>query len=165
MEAPTMSKDLNRVELIGRLGVDPDVKYTQEGKPVANLSIATGRQWKGDGGEVKEQTEWSRCTVWGKLAELCGQYLRKGNRVYLEGRLKTSKWEDEQGTTRYTTEIVVNDLIMLGSSKDAPAGEPEHVGTGAEEQPAVPAPAPSPTPAPARRSTGKRRAPVEDLAL
>ncbi|MBA3946803.1 MAG: single-stranded DNA-binding protein [Herpetosiphonaceae bacterium] len=155
-----MSKDLNRVEVIGRLGADPEIKYTQEGKPVATLNIATGRQWKGEGGELKEQTEWHRCTLWGGLAELTGQYLRKGNRVYLEGRLKTSKWEDEQGTTRYTTEIVVNDLIMLGSSKDAPAGEPENAGSGEEEQ------SPAPSPAPARRSSGKRRAAVtEDIAL
>jgi len=167
MEEPTMSKDLNQVHLIGRLGQDPEVKYSQEGKPVATLHVATGRHWKGEGGEAKEQTEWHRCTVWGKLAEICGQYLRKGNRVYVEGRLKTSKWEDEQGITRSTTEIVVQDMIMLGGSQDAPDSEPEHVGTGAEEQPPAPAPAaaPSPTPAPTRRSSGKRRAPVEELPL
>jgi len=164
MEEPTM-KDLNRVELIGRLGQDPELKYTQEGKPVATLNIATGRHWKGEGGELKEQTEWSRCTLWGGLAELSGQYLRKGNRIYLEGRLKTSKWEDEQGTTRYTTEIVVNDLIMLGSSKDAPAGEPENTGSGEEEHTPVPPAAPASSPAPTRRSSGKRRAPVEELPL
>ncbi len=131
-------KDLNRVELIGRLGSDPELKYTQEGKPVATLTVATGRQWKGEGGEAKEQIEWSRCSGWGRIAEIAAEFLHKGDRVFVEGRLKTSKWEDEQGITRYTTEIVLADLIMLGKATGSSSSQEPAEEAAADPTPVIP---------------------------
>lgn len=96
---------VNKTILIGRLGKDPEVKYTTSGAPVANFSIATSERWKDKDGEQQERTEWHRIVAWNKLAELCGQYLSKGRQVYVEGRLQTRQWEDEGGGKRYTTEI------------------------------------------------------------
>lgn len=114
---------VNKVILVGRLGKDPEVKYTQDGTPVANFSIATDESWKDKEGEKQERTEWHNIVAWKKLAEICGSYLKKGSQVYLEGKLQTRKWEDKDGNTRYTTEIVLNQMVMLGSKPDngAPA--------------------------------------------
>lgn len=106
---------LNKVMLIGRLGRDPELRYTPSGLAIANFSIATSEEWKDkNSGEKKERTEWHRIVVFGKLGELCGEYLAKGRQVYVEGRLQTRSWEKD-GVTRYTTEIVASDIQFLGA--------------------------------------------------
>src|SRR5436309_10677705 len=104
-----MSKDLNKVQLIGRLGQDPELKYTQSGVAVAKFSVATGQQWKDQDGNQQERTEWHNITAWRRLAEICSEYLKKGSKAYLEGSLKTDSWEDENKKKHYKTEIVLND--------------------------------------------------------
>ena len=110
-----MAKDLNKVQIIGRLGKDPEMRYTDNGTAVANFSVATGRKWKSGDGTEHEDTEWHYVVVWNKLAEICNQYLTKGSRVYIEGRLQTRSWQDDAGQTRYKTEIIANDLIILST--------------------------------------------------
>lgn len=104
---------INKVILIGNLGQDPELKYTQAGTAVANLSVATSRVWKDRDGNKQEETEWHRVIVWAQTAEFCSNYLSKGNKVYVEGRLQTRKWQDQNGNDRYTTEIVANELKSL----------------------------------------------------
>src|SRR5690606_38462755 len=108
---------LNRATLIGNLGKDPAVRYTAEGAAVCSVSIATTNQWKDKAtGERREETEWHRAVFYGRLAEIAGEYLRKGRTVFVEGRLKTRKWQDaDTGTDRYTTEIIADQMQMLGS--------------------------------------------------
>ena len=111
-----MARDLNKVMIIGRLGVDPEMRYTPSGSPVTTFRVATGRQWRDSNGENHDETEWFSVVVWNKLAEICNQYLSKGSRVYIEGRLQTRSWEDQQsGQTRYKTEVIANDMIILDS--------------------------------------------------
>ena len=115
---------INKVILIGRLGRDPEIRYTPDGRAIANFSIATSEEWRDkDSGEKKERTEWHRIVVFGKMGEICGQYLSKGRQVYLEGRLQTRSWEKD-GVTRYTTEIVANDVQFLGSRSDQESSRP-----------------------------------------
>ena len=110
---------LNKAMLIGRLGRDPEVRYTPDGLAVANFSIATSEEWKDKStGEKKERTEWHRIVAFGKLGEICGEYLSKGKQVYIEGRLQTRSWEKD-GVKRYTTEIVATDMQMLGAKDTA----------------------------------------------
>jgi single-strand DNA-binding protein len=106
---------LNKVMLIGRLGQDPDVRYTQSNTAVANMSIATSERYKDSNGEQQERTEWHRVVAWGRTAEICQQYLQKGSQVYIEGPLQTRKWEDKDGQERYTTEVKALQMIMLDS--------------------------------------------------
>lgn len=107
---------LNKVMLIGNLGADPEVRYMPSGGAVTNISLATTRRWKDrQSGERREQTEWHRVVFFNRLAEIAGEYLRKGSQVYVEGRLQTRKWQDQSGQDRYSTEIVADDLQMLGS--------------------------------------------------
>ncbi len=109
-------KSLNKVILIGNLGKDPELSYTPSGVAVAKFSIATGERWKDQEGNMQERTEWHNIVAWRKLAEICGQYLKKGSKVYLEGRLQTRSWDDKNtGQKRYATEVVADDLIMLDS--------------------------------------------------
>lgn len=103
---------LNRVQLIGRLGKDPDARFTPTGKQVVKFSLAVSNRWKKDGA-VKEYTEWVNIEAWGRLAEICNEYLRKGSLVYIEGRLKTDKYQDDSDTTRYFTKVVVQQMQML----------------------------------------------------
>ena len=111
---------LNRVQLIGRLGKDPESKYTPTGKKVAHFSLAVSQRWK-TGGEAKEYTEWVNIEAWGRLGEVCQEYLKKGSLVYLEGRLKTEKYEDKGGETRYYTKVVALTLQFLDKrDKDEP---------------------------------------------
>jgi single-strand DNA-binding protein len=121
---------VNKVILIGHLGKDPEIRYTQGGTCVAIFSIATSETWKNKGtGKKKEQTEWHRIVAWRRLAEICGEYLRKGRQVYIEGSLQTRKWEDKDGNKRYTTEVVASKMQMLGSSGGdggQPSGEREN---------------------------------------
>jgi len=114
---------INKVILVGNLGQDPELKYTQAGTAVATLSVATGRTWKDRDGNKQEETEWHRVIVWAQTAEFCSNYLSKGNKVYVEGRLQTRKWQDQNGNDRYTTEIVANELKSLTPrSTDGGAG-------------------------------------------
>lgn len=110
-----MGKDLNKVMLIGRLGQDPEIRYTQSGVAVTTFSVATGFKWKDNDGNWQERTEWHNLKAWRGLAETCSTYLKKGSKVYIEGRLETSSWEDENKKKHYKTEIVTDELIMLDS--------------------------------------------------
>ena len=111
-----MARGVNKVILVGNLGNDPDMKYTASGSAVAKISVATKDSWKDkQTGENQERTEWHRVVAFGRLAEIMGEYLRKGSQVYIEGRLQTNKWQDQNGQDRYTTEIVANDMQMLGA--------------------------------------------------
>jgi len=110
---------INKVILIGRLGQDPELKYIGDnGSVVCNFSIATSERYKDKSGVQQEKTEWHRIVAWGKLAEICGEYLRKGRECYVEGKLSTRKWENKEGATQYTTEIVARDVQFLGSKND-----------------------------------------------
>ena len=99
---------INKAILIGNLGADPELRYTQSGTPVASFRIATTERWKDKDGNQQEQTEWHNIVAWSRLAEICGEYLNKGSRVYIEGKLQTRKWQDKSGQDRYTTEVVVD---------------------------------------------------------
>ena len=117
-----MGKSLNKTQLIGHLGQDPEVKYTSGGLAVATFNVATNERKRVSGSEEwQDQTEWHRCVAWDRQAEIVGEYLTKGRQVYLEGRLQTRQWETQQGEKRYTTEIVVRDLILLGSKEISPS--------------------------------------------
>jgi single-strand DNA-binding protein len=147
MEASIMS-GVNKVILVGHLGNDPEIRYTQGGTPVGNFRLATTERWVSKGGERSERTEWHRIVVWGKLAEICSEYLRKGKQVYIEGRLQTRQWQDKDGNNRYTTEVTANNMVMLGKAGDrAEVGVPpgyqdsgpmESSGGGDEGDDAVP---------------------------
>ena len=117
-----MARGLNKVMLIGNLGKDPEMKYTPSGMPVTTFSVAVSRSWRTPEGENREETEWFRVVAWQKLAETCNEYLRKGMRVYIEGRLQTRKWTDQQGQERYTTEVVANEMVMLTSREESGGG-------------------------------------------
>jgi len=120
---------VNKVILIGNLGADPEVRYTQNGTAVANFRVATTETWKKEGTK-EELTEWHRVVAFARLAEICGEYLAKGSKVYIEGRLQTRKWEDRDGNARYTTEVVAREMKML-----SPRGEGGGSGTAADEEP------------------------------
>lgn len=105
---------MNKVILVGRLGQNPEVRYTPSGAAVANFSVATNESWTDKSGQKQEKTEWHKVVVWGKLAELCNQYLAKGRQVYLEGRLQTRQWQDKDGQTKYTTEVQAQTVQFLG---------------------------------------------------
>ena len=123
-----MSRGLNKVMLIGRLGRDPEMRYTPSGRPVTTFSLATSRTWNTSEGERRTETEWFTIVAWGSLAEICKQYLVKGQQVYVEGRLQTRHWEDNDGNKHSATEIVANEMIMLGDRH-------ENNHTGEEETP------------------------------
>lgn len=122
-----MARDLNKVMIIGRLGRDPEMRYTPGGSPVTTFSVATSRQWKDGNGETREETEWFNVVAWNKLAEICNDYLRKASRVYIEGRLQTRQWQDQEGQTRYRTEVIATDMIILDSrsSREVPHDDAE----------------------------------------
>src|SRR4249919_2319101 len=141
---------VNKVILIGNLGRDPETRYTAGGDAVTNVSIATTDTWKDKSGEKQERTEWHRVAFFGKLAEIAGEYLKKGSQVYVEGRLRTRKWQDKDGQDRYTTEIMATEMKMLGSR--AGAGEPRE----APPEPRAAEPrAAEPRAAPAKKPAGK----------
>lgn len=108
---------VNRATIIGNLGNDPEIRYSSGGDAIANLSIATTDIWKDKNGDKQEKTEWHRVTMFGKLAEICGEYLKKGSQVYIEGKLQTRKWTDKSNIERYTTEIVADRMQMLGGNR------------------------------------------------
>lgn len=109
-----MSRGLNKVLLIGRLGRDPEMRYTPSGRPVTTFSIASSRSWNTSDGERRSETEWFNIVAWGSLAEICKQFLTKGQQVYVEGRLQTRRWEDSEGNKHTATEVVANEMIILG---------------------------------------------------
>jgi len=109
---------LNKVMIIGNLGADPEQRQAQSGSSVTSFTVATSERWKGKDGQQQEQTEWHRVVTFGRLAEICGQYLFKGSKVYIEGRLQTKQWEDKDGNKRYTTEIVAREMKMLDSKRE-----------------------------------------------
>ncbi|CQR45121.1 MAG: single-stranded DNA-binding protein [Thiomonas sp. 20-64-5] len=113
---------LNKVQLIGHLGRDPEVRYTADGVAVATLALATSRTWKDKGGERREETEWTRVVLFGRLAEIAADFLSKGTQAYVEGQLRTRKWADKDGVERYTTEVVADELLLLSKrEKEKPA--------------------------------------------
>jgi single-strand DNA-binding protein len=120
-----MSRGLNKVLIIGRLGRDPEMRYTPSGRPVTTFSIATSRTWNTSEGERRTETEWFNVVAWGNLAEICKQFLVKGQQVYVEGRLQTRNWEDSEGTKHSAIEIVANEMIMLGDRRDLNNASPE----------------------------------------
>lgn len=104
---------INKAIIVGNLGADPEIRYTQSGSPVATFNVATTERWRDQEGNQQESTEWHRIVAWRKLAEICGEYLHKGSRVYIEGKIQTRKWQDQSGNDRYTTEIVAREMKML----------------------------------------------------
>jgi len=143
-----MARGINKVILVGNLGKDPETRYMPNGKAVTDFSIATSESWKDkQTGEQREQTEWHSVVMYDRLAEIAAEYLRKGSQVYIEGKLRTRKWQDKEGRDRYTTEVISNEMQMLGSRGGGGAGtesrsEPRATGGGGER--AAPASAPAP---------------------
>ena len=130
-----MSRGVNKVILVGNLGQKPDMKYTQSNTAVANLSLATSESWKDkDSGDLKTKTEWHRVVYFGKLAEIAEQYLDKGSKVYVEGKLQTRKWQDQAGNDRYTTEVLGQELTMLDSRGDSSGSSFENNNSGMSEE-------------------------------
>ena len=118
-----MGRGINKAVIVGTLGKDPEIRYAADGNAVVNISVATNESWKDrETGETQERTEWHRIVIFGRLGEIASQYLKKGSQAYFEGRLKTNKWQDQSGNYRYTTEIIANEMEMLGRRVDAGQG-------------------------------------------
>ena len=113
-----MSRGLNKVQIIGHLGKDPEMRYTPSGKPVTTFTVAVSRTWNSADGERHNETEWFSVVAWGNLAEICKQYLTKGQQVYIEGRLQTRHWDDKEGAHHTSVEVVANEMMMLGDRRD-----------------------------------------------
>jgi len=128
-----MTRGLNKVLLIGRIGRDPEMRYTPSGKPVTTFSIATSRSWNASNGDKHTETDWFNIVAWGNLAEICKQHLSKNRLVYIEGRLQTRQWEDTDGNKKTSTEIVANEMIMLDEKKDSSNDQAE-VKEGIEDE-------------------------------
>lgn len=153
---------VNKVILVGNLGRDPEVRYLPSGDAVANVTIATSSKYKSKTGEMVEETEWHRVTFFGKLAEIAGQYLKKGRPVYVEGRIKTRKYTDKDGAEKYATDIIVNEMQMLGSREGM--GEPSGGDDdGGAPQRRAPAPASRPTAAAPRQAPAKPASGFDDM--
>ncbi|GAB4499097.1 MAG: single-stranded DNA-binding protein [Anaerolineales bacterium] len=122
-----MSRSLNKVMIIGRLGRDPEMRYTPSGRPVTTFSVATSRSWNTSEGERRTETEWFNVVAWSSLAEICKEYLKKGQQVYIEGRLQTRYWDDNEGNKHSSVEIVASEMIILGDRRESQstAEEPE----------------------------------------
>ena len=129
-----MSRGLNKVLIIGRLGQDPEMRYTPSGRPLTKFQLAANRSWTTADGEKKTETEWFNIVAWGKLAEICNQYLKKGQQIYIEGRLHTRRWQDDEGSNHSSVEIITQEMIMLDgrtaeeseSDENDPPGEDEY---------------------------------------
>jgi single-strand DNA-binding protein len=114
-----MSRGLNKVMIIGHLGRDPEMRYTPSGRPVTTFTIAVSRSWNTADGERRTETEWFNIVAWGNLAEICKQYLYKGQQIYIDGRLQTRRWEDKEGQKHTSVEVVANEMMMLGDRRDS----------------------------------------------
>jgi single-strand DNA-binding protein len=121
-------RSLNKALLLGNVGKDPEVRYTGAGRAVATFSLATSQRWKDQEGNDQEKTEWHRIVAWGRLGEICGEFLSKGKQVYVEGRIQSREWEDQDGKKRVTVEIVANDIILLGGNAPGPSRTSEDAG-------------------------------------
>jgi len=136
-----MARSLNKVTLIGNLTRDPELRYTPQGTAVCTLGLATNRQWVTESGEKKEDAEFHKLVAWNKLAEICSQLLTKGRKVFVEGRLQTRNWTGQDGAQRTTTEIVINDMIILDSRRDGGSTDsfdvPDNIGEEVQEEPAT----------------------------
>lgn len=143
-----MARGINKVILVGNLGADPEVRYSAAGSAVTNARLATTDQWKDrQTGEQQERTEWHRLVFFSRLAEIAGEYLKKGSKVYVEGRLQTRKWQGQDGQDRYTTEVVVNDMQMLDGAGGGMGGAPQSAGMDQSAPAASAEPAPQTAPA------------------
>jgi len=146
---------VNKVILVGRLGKDPETRYMPNGEAVTNCTLATSENWKDKNGEKQEKTEWHNLTFYRRLAEVAGEYLKKGSMIYVEGKITTRKWQDKEGKDRYTTDIIVNEMQMLGSKSGSSGGNFEVVDSGGASAPAAGAPAAKkPAAAPAKSGGG-----------
>lgn len=154
-----MAKDLNKVQMTGRLGADPEMRYTPQGHAVTTFRVAANRSWHTSEGEAHEDTEWFRVVAWNKLAEICNQWLTKGARVYVEGRMQTRQWQDQEGQTRYLSEVIANDIIILDSRRDSTSADHSDDSTTPVEE--VP---PSPPEPRARATAALEKPPVETRA-
>ena len=153
-----MARGINKVILIGNLGADPEVRFMPSGGAVANVRVATNETWKDrQSGEQQERTEWHRVVLFGQLGELAQKYLRKGSRIYIEGRLQTRKWQGQDGQDRYQTEIVANDMQMLDRREGEPTGAGTQAGGGSDSYGGAPSYGDEGTPSPARESRGGGR--------
>ena len=151
-----MARGVNKAIIVGTLGQDPEIRYTANGGAVANISVATNESWRDKAtGEAQERTEWHRIVMFGKLAEIAQQYLKKGSQAYFEGRIQTRKWQDQSGNDRYSTEIVANEMQMLGGRAGGGGGAPMDSGGQSQSQPQS---QPQSRPAPAAADT----APMDD---
>lgn len=139
-----MAGSVNKVILVGRLGKDPELKYTPSGAPVAKFSLATDESFKDRTGEKQNRTEWHNIVAWNKLAEICGEYLTKGKLIYIEGSIRSRQWQDQSGNKRTSYEIIANQMQMLGSK-----GDSERMAAASVDRPAPERPAPAPPPPPA----------------
>ena len=159
-----MARDLNKVQFTGHLGGDPEMRYTGQGSAVTNFRVASNRSWKDRDGGAHVDTEWFRVVAWDKLGELCNQYLTRGSRVYIEGRLQTRKYTDRDGAERYVSEVIASDMIILSSRGERPAPD-ESPAIGDDD---APAPEPAAAPAPRAvagvrpRTTGPARQPARN---
>ena len=126
---------INKVILVGNLGSDPELRYTGSGVAVTSFRVATTERWKGQDGQMQEQTEWHSIVAWRRLAEICGEHLRKGSRVYIEGKLQTRKYQDQSGNDRWTTEIVAREMKMLSPRSESGAGGGQSGGHGGGYEP------------------------------
>jgi len=128
-----MARGINKAIIVGNLGADPEVRSTQGGITVTTINVATSESWRDKNtGDVREQTEWHRVVLWGKLGEIAGEYLRKGSQVYIEGKIQTRKWQDQSGQDRYTTEIKANEMQMLGGGRGGSAPLNDNGGGGGQ---------------------------------
>lgn len=130
-----MSRGLNKVQIIGHLGKEPEMRYTPSGKPVTTFSVAVSRSWNSADGERHSETEWFNVVAWGNLAEICKTYLTKGQQVYIEGRLQTRRWDDKEGVKHTSVEVVANEMMMLGDRKDNNNTQPSSESTATENSP------------------------------
>jgi single-strand DNA-binding protein len=153
-----MARGINKVILVGNLGKDPEIRYTAAGAAIANITIATSESWRDkQSGEKQEKTEWHRVVFFSRLAEIVGEYLKKGSQVYVEGRLQTRKWQDKSGQDRYTTEVVANEMQMLGSRGDGGGGGQASQTTSFRK------PAENATPPPAQAPAVEEDFPEDDI--
>ena len=160
-----MTKELNKVQMTGRLGADPEMRFTPQGHAVTTFRVASNRTWRSADGETHEETEWFRVVAWNKLAEVCNQYLTKGSRVYVEGRLQTRQWQDQDGQARSSTEVIASDMIMLDSKRDAePRAVESRVAESRVAESRAADSAPTPAAAPARPASAPRPAAAKPAA-